>query len=108
MAEVHIIGTLTGASDFAVSSLCCKYEVISGQGWNLLEGQPTGQTHVDTPLDGSKFVWNQPIDLHYNSKSLAGWPKLAVKVYNQDMFGRNILSNRLIINSCIWICTCTL
>ena len=91
MAEVHILGNLSGARNFKESSLCCKYEIIAGQGWNLLEGISSGQTHVDSPIEVNQFVWNQPIDLHYNTKSLAGWPKLAVKVFQQDMFGRNSL-----------------
>jgi B9 domain-containing protein 2 len=91
MAEVHILGTLEGASDFPDSTLCCKYSFLAGEGWSLLEGHSIGQTHVDTPLDPAITIWNHPIDLHYNTKSIAGWPKIVVKVYHQDTFGRNIL-----------------
>jgi B9 domain-containing protein 2 len=95
MAEVHLIGTILGASEFSASSLCCRYDIIAGDSWTLLEGNSSGQTHVDSPSNESSVIWNQPIDLHFNTKSLSGWPKLAVKVFNQDLFGRNVLCNLL-------------
>jgi B9 domain-containing protein 2 len=99
MAEVHILGTLEGASEFPNATLCCKWSAVTGEGWSLLEGHASGQTHVDTPLDPSMTIWNHPIgssdssDLHYNTKSIAGWPKIVVRVFHQDTFGRNILCN---------------
>ena len=63
MAEVHILGTLEGASEFPNSTLCCKYSVVAGEGWSLLEGYSSGQTQVDIPLDSSQTVWNHPIGI---------------------------------------------
>ncbi|KAI8918872.1 B9 domain-containing protein [Entophlyctis helioformis] len=91
MAELHIIGTLVGASEFPKSSLCCHWEVTTSESWSLVEGESTGQTHVDVPLDQDLCVWSHPIDLHYATTSIAGWPKIRVQVYHQDMFGRNEL-----------------
>ncbi|KAI8916112.1 ciliary basal body-associated, B9 protein-domain-containing protein [Gorgonomyces haynaldii] len=49
-AEVHLIGTLVGASEFPKSSLCCKWSLVVGQDWTHIEGETSGQTQVDIPL----------------------------------------------------------
>jgi len=49
MAELHIIGTILGASEFHSSSLCCKWAAVAGNDWNLIEGDSRGQTQVDMP-----------------------------------------------------------
>jgi len=49
MAELHVIGQIFGASGFSESNLFCKWSVISGDGWRLLEGMHEGQTQVDSP-----------------------------------------------------------
>ncbi|KAI8898191.1 B9 domain-containing protein 2 [Globomyces pollinis-pini] len=91
MAEIHILGSLVGASDFPKSQLCCKWSIVSGESWVLLEGETSGRTHVDIPLDPTLSVWSHPLDIHFATKSIAGWPKLVVHVFHQDMFGRNEL-----------------
>ena len=49
MAEVHIIGELTGGSGFASSNLFCKWGMSVGPSWKVLEGITEGQTQVDHP-----------------------------------------------------------
>ncbi|KAJ3006877.1 B9 domain-containing protein 2, partial [Thoreauomyces humboldtii] len=74
MAEVHILGTLCGASDFPSPNLSCKWRIVAGDGWRLLEGDAQGATHLDTPesnvtdrldaiaLQDPRFtVWSHPI-----------------------------------------------
>lgn len=36
-------------------------------------------------------IWAHPLDLHYTTKGIQGWPKLKLQVWHQDMFGRNEL-----------------
>ena len=93
MAEVHLIGELVGASDFQEDSLFCKWSVVTGGSWKVLQGLREGQTHVDGPSygDGSQPKWGHPIDLHLATKGLQGWPKLHLQVFYQDSFGRNQL-----------------
>jgi B9 domain-containing protein 2 len=88
MASVHFIGYLQGASDFSSLNLCCKYKIIAGDEWKLLEGENTGQTQVDFPADSFYSVWSQPIDIHYEAKTIKGWPKLIMEIYHYDDFGR--------------------
>ncbi|XJO74875.1 hypothetical protein BDV3_005632 [Batrachochytrium dendrobatidis] len=91
MAELHILGTLVGASEFPKATLCCQWELTAGEKWTPIEGDLSGQTHVDVPLDSNLCVWSHPIDIHLTTTSLLGWPKIRVQVYYQDMFGRNEL-----------------
>ena len=49
MAEVHIIGELVGGSDFPSGNLFCKWGLVVGSAWKVLEGLQEGQTQVDHP-----------------------------------------------------------
>eukprot|EP00736_Rhodelphis_marinus_P002029 Rmarinus@m.24156 len=93
MAEVHIIGQIVGATGFDhLKGLLCKWEIEAGHGWRLLEGIESGQTQVDFPVDGEEVVWSHPVDLHYATKSVQGWPRLRIEVFHQDEYGRNDLA----------------
>ncbi|KAM9800250.1 B9 domain-containing protein 2-like [Syngnathus acus] len=88
MAEVHIIGQLVGAAGFPHNSLFCKWGFHTGGAWRLLSGSKQGQTQVDDPQTGDTAYWSHPIDVHYATKGLQGWPKLHLQVWHQDSFGR--------------------
>ena len=49
MAEVHLIGELVGGSGFSSPNLFCKWGLVVGSAWKILEGQHEGQTQVDHP-----------------------------------------------------------
>ena len=94
MAEVHLIGQIVGAREFFPhKSLFCRWSIHTGGGgaWKLLQGQREGQTQVDNPGEEETTYWSHPIDVHYATKGLQGWPKLHFQVYHQDDFGRNEL-----------------
>ncbi|XP_016332772.1 B9 domain-containing protein 2-like isoform X1 [Sinocyclocheilus anshuiensis] len=88
MAELHIIGQIIGATGFPQNSLFCKWGVHAGGAWRLLSGLKEGQTQVDMPQTGDMAYWRHPIDLHYTTKGLQGWPRLHLQVWHQDSFGR--------------------
>ena len=98
MAEVHIVGSLKGAQDFEVSSLFCKWQFITDDGrpdnkrWMLLEGNASGQTQVDVSTNFDMSVWSTPIDVHYSTTTIHGWPKFSCEVWSHDEHGRNMLA----------------
>lgn len=52
-------------------------------------GDVKGQTQVDYPEEESDmFVWNHPIDVHYYTKSMQGWPRICLEVWKLDEFGQ--------------------
>ncbi|XP_047568016.1 B9 domain-containing protein 2 isoform X1 [Lutra lutra] len=67
-------------------------ETGTGAAWKLLSGVREGQTQVDTPQVGDMAYWSHPIDLHFATKGLQGWPRLHLQVWSQDSFGRCQLS----------------
>lgn len=91
MAEVHVIGQVVGASEFPSSTLYCKWGVVTGGAWKLVEGIKEGQTHVDSPLSDDMTSWCHPIDIHYATKGIQGWPRLHLQVWHQDAHGRSEL-----------------
>ena len=66
-----------------------QWGAVAGRSWELLEGLDQGQTQLDQAPDGEMVTWAHPVDLHYASRGLAGWPKLYFQVWSQDAYGRN-------------------
>jgi len=91
MAEVHIIGEIASASGFNHSSLFCKWGIHTGGAWKLLSGLREGQTQVDEPATGEEANFCHPVDIHFATRGLQGWPKVWVQVFHQDSLGRNEL-----------------
>lgn len=104
MAEVHIIGSLVGATEFPKPELCCNWTMIAGDDWTVVEGDISGQTQVDIPavnifnlgsnhysVEPPYWFFSSQIDIHYTTSAVIGWPKITVQVFHQDYFGRNEL-----------------
>lgn len=89
MAELHVIGEISGATGFPSQTTYCKWTVHTEGSWELIEGLREGQTQIDNPLDSDEAVWSHPIDLHFATRGLKGWPKLHFEVWHHDNFGRN-------------------
>ena len=90
-AELHLLGQLSGASGFPLSSLFCKFSIESGSNFRVLQGAVEGQTQCDQPNEEEMAVWSHPIDVHYTLKGIDGWPRLKLEVWGVDSFGRNEL-----------------
>jgi len=37
-------------------------------------------------------VWSFPLDLHYSTSTIHGWPKFQCEVWSHDSYGRNSLA----------------
>eukprot|EP00640_Fibrocapsa_japonica_P006611 CAMPEP_0113946460 /NCGR_PEP_ID=MMETSP1339-20121228/57627_1 /TAXON_ID=94617 /ORGANISM="Fibrocapsa japonica" /LENGTH=184 /DNA_ID=CAMNT_0000952547 /DNA_START=103 /DNA_END=657 /DNA_ORIENTATION=- /assembly_acc=CAM_ASM_000762 len=95
MPEVHIIGEICAAEDFPYSQLYAHWKVVADDNnWSVLAGHAEGYTQVDASKGGlgssRRFsaVWNHPLDLHYATSSVQGWPKLVVEVWHLDSLNR--------------------
>ena len=49
----------------------------------LLQGRIEGQTQVDNPEEGETSFWSHPIDVHFATRGLQGWPRILLQVYHQ-------------------------
>jgi B9 domain-containing protein 2 len=91
MAELHIVGEISGGHSFNGQSFFCVYEIVTGVQWSHVEGRVQGSTHImENSYDG--ISWNLPIDVHYCFQSIQGWPKISLQVWSLDGFGRKDLA----------------
>ena len=95
MAEVHIIGQISGARGYSgsESGLFCKWGLQTGGAWQVLAGAGEGQTQaratqqtggsnkllcceaffnvyiqVDCPAVGDTAHFSHPVDIHYATR----------------------------------------
>jgi Ciliary basal body-associated, B9 protein len=85
--EVHFIGEFIGGTGFG-SGVSCKFRAEAGKHWSLLAGAAVGQSHTVYADSDEVACWNHPIDLHYTTKSMQGWPRLLLQVWQLDAYGR--------------------
>lgn len=92
MAEVHLIGQILEATDFEDRSLFLKWTVNTGSNWRILEGYFEGQTQLSNVTgsseNGKHHCWSHPIDVHYVTRGLQGWPRFEFQVWGVDWLGK--------------------
>eukprot|EP00754_Rhynchopus_humris_P037340 Rhum_TRINITY_DN19518_c0_g1::Rhum_TRINITY_DN19518_c0_g1_i1::g.170185::m.170185/K16745/B9D2; B9 domain-containing protein 2 len=88
--ELHIIGQLSHAQNFNKQNLFVLWEFVTGAHWEHIEGAEQGQTHMIQSEDAAtnSAVLAHPIDLHFKTQNVQGWPKIVVHVWQQDDYGR--------------------
>ncbi|RWS04609.1 B9 domain-containing protein 2-like protein [Dinothrombium tinctorium] len=91
MAEIHVFGQIVGAGKFNTNGLFCKWNIVFGGGWNLIEGNVCGQTQVDYSAFEDQAFWCHPIDVHFATIGIQNWPKIIFEVWRQDFYGKSTL-----------------
>ncbi|KAL7502536.1 hypothetical protein ACHAXN_000869 [Cyclotella atomus] len=89
--EVHFIGEVVEGVGFSDTFVSCKWYLEWGRAWSFLEGEESTQTQYASSDDGVQ-VWNHPIDAHFASASIQGWPRMVMQVWELDEYGRSILA----------------
>lgn len=89
--DVYFIGRLKGVTGFTEGSFC-KYSFVHGQQWTVIDGMKEGQTQIDTPDEGNTNVWSHPLDIHFETSGIQGWPKISLEVWEHDSLGRSFLA----------------
>ncbi|KAI1293838.1 B9 domain-containing protein 2 [Halotydeus destructor] len=92
MAEVHVFGQLVGGTGFSNSRLSCKWTLRQGTNWNIVEGLTEGITQQDDPQAGNFSYWCHPLDIHFLTSGIQGWPKLELEVWQQNVYGKSSLA----------------
>ncbi|XP_055606784.1 B9 domain-containing protein 2 [Uranotaenia lowii] len=87
MAELHILGQLCHASDFAELNLFCRWSIQFGSCWKVIEGHSEGQTCASTARVEQRSHFSTPIDLHLACRGIQGWPKVYIEVFAINAFG---------------------
>lgn len=91
--EIHLIGEIVGASGLTSDNAFCVFQVKTGRYWSCVGGEEEGQTQTDYPSGENDMInWNHPLDLHYFTKTVEGWPKLIFEVWTLDSYGGKSLA----------------
>mmetsp|Transcript_31948 Transcript_31948/g.42173 ORF Transcript_31948/g.42173 Transcript_31948/m.42173 type:complete len:180 (-) Transcript_31948:243-782(-) len=90
MPEVYILGEVKGARDLPFSKAYLHWKVVMNENnWSTLAGHTEGHTQIDATSEVGMTVWNHPIDMHFSTTSIEGWPKLILEVWRLDAFDRH-------------------
>ncbi|KAM9590887.1 B9 domain-containing protein 2-like [Morphnus guianensis] len=76
-----------GQERLGAQRACATPGAGKGGAWKLLSGLGSGQTQVDDPQADDMAYWCHPLDVHFATKGLQGWPKLHLQVWHQDGLG---------------------
>lgn len=96
--EVHILGEISEGIGFKADKfISCKWYLEWGKAWSLLAGDEASQTQYAASssdnYDGvQEVVWNHPIDVHFATASMQGWPRIIMQLCELDDYGRSVLS----------------
>jgi hypothetical protein len=94
---VHLIGKISGAKHFTSDEVYIKYFFKIGDNWKHLSGKVEGETFQSKAEHGRYIPLEHPIDINFSAKSVRGWPKLLVEVWEIDHHGRNSLAGYSIV-----------
>lgn len=94
MPEVVIIGQIIGSSGFQdTSALSCRWELVADADfWTVVRGETSGKTHVTEDVEDDLCVWCHPLETHYSTSSIQGWPQLSVQVWQYDNIDRGSIA----------------
>jgi len=87
--EVHFAGEICKGYGFQNSSISCKWTIEWGKSFSLLCGDSEGQTQYSMlATDDKSCIWNHPVDVHFASAGMSGWPRIIVQLWELDSYGR--------------------
>mmetsp|Transcript_44179 Transcript_44179/g.140597 ORF Transcript_44179/g.140597 Transcript_44179/m.140597 type:complete len:205 (+) Transcript_44179:202-816(+) len=91
---VMATGQLESADMPGVDNAYCKYSIVHGEDWRIIEGVEDGITQVTRKSPSnpdSNLVWNFPLDITYKSTNPFGWPQMCLGIYGIDGLGRDVI-----------------
>ncbi len=90
---LSIQGMIESGHFFEGDAIYCKYDIVNGPDWKILNGMKSGQSQHACQGEGSSnfFVWNLPFELSLSSTNPSGWPQVVISCFCPDFFGREVL-----------------
>mmetsp|Transcript_12731 Transcript_12731/g.18581 ORF Transcript_12731/g.18581 Transcript_12731/m.18581 type:complete len:192 (-) Transcript_12731:1032-1607(-) len=89
--EVHFIGQVVYGTHFETTAgLFCEIHLEYGETWRELpdKQEQSIQTQTAYPSPEGLHVFAHPLDLHFATDSIYGWPQLVFRVWRLDEVGR--------------------
>eukprot|EP01084_Bolivina_argentea_P155771 271449_1 len=87
MPQVHLVGEIVRARDMPGhgGGTYTKYKLVtSGENWHLLDGKEEGCTHIDESRGLDENWFGHPIEAHFGTDSMQGWPRLQLETWRVD------------------------
>ena len=86
-------GQLESADVADANNAYCKYLLVHGEDWAVVDGMEDGITQITRRSGGpdGELVWNFPLDVTYKSTNAFGWPQLVLSVFEVDALGRDVI-----------------
>ena len=78
-SSTTVVKGQTFAQWFKDTYVSCKFYLEWGKSWSLLAGDESSQTQYAAQDDDGNQVWNHPIDAHFATASMQGWPRIVVQ-----------------------------
>ena len=88
----RIVVTIRHLSPSGNILLLLRRNLEWGKAWSLLAGDEASQTQYSAASDDGVQIWNHPIDVHFATASMQGWPRIIMRLCELDEYGRSILS----------------
>ena len=79
-----------GGTDFPteLDGLFVEASLKYSENWKMLDKVTAMQTHTSYCDEEGFFVWAHPFDFHFICESVQGWPKLNLKIWRLDEYGK--------------------
>lgn len=91
--SLSFCGSLESGQFSNFNDIYIKYSIRAGADWILAGGVDLGITQIarcKVDQNGERhFVWNQPIDISFQSYNFYGWPQIILSVYHFNLFGND-------------------
>lgn len=89
------MGRIISGNGFPANELFVRYKFIYGDNFNLINGNYKGETyqsHAFVDEEGISVYFDHPISLNLSCRSISGWPRLFVEVWQIDDDGKTSLA----------------
>mmetsp|Transcript_37078 Transcript_37078/g.111058 ORF Transcript_37078/g.111058 Transcript_37078/m.111058 type:complete len:404 (+) Transcript_37078:2185-3396(+) len=99
--EVHFLGEIFGGTNLQLPNggglgaedMCysCRWSIEYGKSWSLLAGDCAGQSQycfVSDAYEKGECIWDHPLDVHFTTASVIGWPRIVLQIWALDEYGR--------------------
>ena len=71
MGEYAVTGQIVSGRAFGTRPAFCRWGVVAGPAWDLLEGVQDGQTMTAFAQRSRPAVWSHPVEMRFSYKVLS-------------------------------------
>ena len=89
--EVAFFGQIVKAVGFE-KTVYLRYSLKYGESWTLINGNSSGETFLAIGAEDEDFTpLSHPIEVKFGAKSIRGWPRIVLEVWQVDEHRRHCI-----------------